>query len=637
MATVAPFLALVFVAGCQGVGPLAEPPQRIGQGIIGGTETDGWPAVGMYAINGGYGGTCTATLVRPDVLLTAGHCADEAGEYEYWSNAAQPWGDGEAEWIHAVEVVMHPQYEVDGSWYAHDLALLLLDEPITEYDYIPVNTTNIDYTWQDKWLHFVGYGSDTYYGGPGGGTKREVDVQIYDYYPETIFTYTEGKSTCSGDSGGPAFAEIDGNLYVAGVVSWGYAIGNNDDSCHGVGAQMRVDYELDFLSEYLDPYETPYLEADDDDDSAVEPSDDDTDEEDDGGCECTTTGHDRPLNRTTTVLLSLMALGLLRRRRPISLAPAVALVPLMLLASCGASGPFDDSISRVGQGIVGGTETAEWPAVGMYSINGAHGGLCTATLIRPDVLLTAGHCADGAGGTEFWSNSAVPGSGGAQEWERVAEVVMHPQYEVGESWYAHDMALLLLDEPITDYDYIPVNTTNVDYTWQDKWLHFVGYGSNTTYGGAGSGTKREVAIQVYDYYPETIFTYTNGKNTCTGDSGGPALVEIDGHWYVAGVVSWVYAMGGSDDSCHGGGAHMRVDYELDFLSEYLDPYEIPYPDTDDDDTSEEVADDDSADEAEGGCECAANGAGARVGLLATALLFLVGQACRRGHRRGLRR
>jgi len=317
VASLAPLLALLLTAGCQAPGPVLDPTSRAGQGIIGGTETDGWPAVGMYAINGGYGGICTATLVRPDVLLTAGHCADDAGELEFWSNAMQPWGDGDAVWIQAAEVVMHPQYEVGESYYAHDMALLLLDEPITDYDYIPVNTTNVDYTWQDKWLHFVGYGSDTYYGGPGSGTKREVDVQVYDYYPETIFTYTNGKNTCTGDSGGPALVELDGNWYVAGVVSWGYAIGESNDSCHGVGAQMRVDYELDFLTEYFDPYETPYLEGDDDtagDDDTV--GDDDTTVEEEGGCECALAMDlSRPGLVATALLFTIAIARLLRGRR----------------------------------------------------------------------------------------------------------------------------------------------------------------------------------------------------------------------------------------------------------------------------------------------------------------------------------
>ena len=304
----------LLVAGCDASDPFAESPVQLGHAIIGGTETAGWPAVGMYAIDGANGGTCTATLIRPDVLLTAGHCADDAADAEYWTNSARPWEDNDAEWLRAAEVVMHPQYEGGESWYAHDVALLLLDEPITSYDYNPVNTTGVDHTWQDWWLHFVGYGSDTYYGGPGGGVKREVDVQVYDYYPETIFTYTAGVSTCSGDSGGPALVEFDGYWYVAGIVSWGYAIGNNDDICQGVGAQMRVDYELDFLSEYLDPYETPYPEPSDDD-TDDEPADDDMDDEGDGGCECSAAGRIPRGGPPAGVLLLMATLALLVRRR----------------------------------------------------------------------------------------------------------------------------------------------------------------------------------------------------------------------------------------------------------------------------------------------------------------------------------
>lgn len=276
-------VALVWLTGCGGYPGDLEAAFRE---IVGGTETEDWPAVGAYLIDGGDGGLCTATLVSPDVLLTAAHCADGHGDHEAWSNVAYVWGSGNAGWLVAEEVVIHPLYaEVDSS-YAHDLAVLLLEEPVTHIQYIPVNTENVDHTWRETWLHFVGYGSDSYYGGPGSGLKRETDVQIYDYYPETLITYTAGTNTCTGDSGGPAFVERDGNLYVAGVISSVYPWNHGEDSCHGAGIQMRVDHELDFLSEFLDPYETPYEDAADDDDSAL--ADDDDSAEDEGdGCACT--------------------------------------------------------------------------------------------------------------------------------------------------------------------------------------------------------------------------------------------------------------------------------------------------------------------------------------------------------------
>ena len=295
-----------WISGC---GVYAGDTAPTHHGIVGGTDTEDWPAVGAYLIDGGDGGLCTATLVRPDVLLTAGHCADGHGEYELWSNVSDVWGSNSGGWLVASEVVIHPLYEAGESSYAHDMAVLILDEPVTDIDYIPVNTENIDHTWQDSWLHFVGYGSDSYYGGPGSGIKRETDIQIYDYYPEIIVTHTIGTNTCTGDSGGPAFVERDGHWYVAGVISSGFSWESGQDSCHGAGISMRSDHELDFLSEFFDPYETPY--GDDDDDTVAADDDDSaaTDDDEGDGCACAlgAPGRTRPL------ILVLVWLAVVRR------------------------------------------------------------------------------------------------------------------------------------------------------------------------------------------------------------------------------------------------------------------------------------------------------------------------------------
>jgi hypothetical protein len=50
-----------------------------------------------------------------------------------------------------------------------------------------------------------------------------------------------GKNTCNGDSGGPAFAEVGGELLLAGVTSYG------DPSCTQYGVDTRVDVYASFL------------------------------------------------------------------------------------------------------------------------------------------------------------------------------------------------------------------------------------------------------------------------------------------------------------------------------------------------------------------------------------------------------
>jgi MYXO-CTERM domain-containing protein len=298
------------VAGC--VDSATGPGGTQGLGIVGGTETDGWPAIGCYMIDAGNAGLCTATLVRPDVLLTAAHCADGAGELETWTNAGIIWEATNSEWWTASEVHLHPLYEAGESYYAHDLAVLILDDPITSFDYIPVNTVPLDHTWREKPLHYVGYGSNSYYGGPGSGTKRETDIEIYDYYNETVTTHTDGTNTCTGDSGGPALVDLDGHWHVVGVNSWVYAWEHGQDSCNGASVAMRVDHELDFLSEFFDPYETPYPAPVGDDDTG-DPADDDDTGEDDGGCQCRSAAGAAPAQGAA--LLGLLAAAAARRRR----------------------------------------------------------------------------------------------------------------------------------------------------------------------------------------------------------------------------------------------------------------------------------------------------------------------------------
>ena len=304
----------------------------------------------------------------------------------------------------------------------------------------------------------------------------------------------------------------------------------------------------------------------------------------------------------------------------------------MAVAGCGPTHLAEPT--ALGSGIVGGTETAGWPAIGIYLIDGGGAGMCTGTLVQPGVVLTASHCAEGAGPNDLFVTCDVLWEAQAGDFHEVAETVMHPEYS-GQAYNIHDVALLLLAEPILDIEPIGVNTTPFDYTWNDRLLHYVGFGSNSVYGGDGGGVKRETDIELYEYYPEMYVHWSDYTNTCSGDSGGPGLVDLDGHWWVAGINSTVFSGDNPDDACSGGGIAMRVDYELDFLGEYFDPYETPYPDPgdDDDDSADDAQDDDSAgDLQDDGCACgpAAPPPSPRATAMVVAALWL----CRRRGRRG---
>jgi len=302
---------------------------------------------------------------------------------------------------------------------------------------------------------------------------------------------------------------------------------------------------------------------------------------------------------------------------------AATVVAVCLLSACAELSYEDGALVTRDDAIVGGTPTEEWPAVGLYLMDGGAHGLCTGTLVQPGFVLTAAHCAVGAGPDDLFMIGHDAWAQFGNQYHTVASAHIHPDY-TGDSWNFHDIAVLRLDEPVEDVDWIPVNTTRFDHTWEDRWFHYVGFGSDSYYGGPGSGIKRETDLQLTEYYLEIFMTWTQGTNTCTGDSGGPALVDLDGHWYVAGVNSTVWATSEGADSCAGGATDIRVDHELDFLEEFFDPYETPYPDPEpegDDDDGDDDAEEEPEEEGDG-CECRV-GEGSSAGAISSTLLLAI--------------
>ncbi len=249
-----------------------------------------------------------------------------------------------------------------------------------------------------------------------------------------------------------------------------------------------------------------------------------------------------------------------------------------------------EDIRMLGQGIVGGTPTSDWPAVGAYLIDQGYGGMCTATLVTEEWLLTAAHCVDQSGMDYFYVGDNI-NAAGASDFHRIADVYAHPGYNPN-SYHPHDIAVMRLQSPITNITPIPVNTESMTNSWAGTWLHYVGFGSSTTYSGPGAGEKRETDIQIYEVYSYEYLHYTPNTNTCSGDSGGPGLVDLDGQWYVAGVNSSVGATQQGQDPCSGYGFEMRPDAELNFIDDYFDPFEVPTDDDDDDDDNGDDDDDD---------------------------------------------
>lgn len=193
---------------------------------------------------------------------------------------------------------------------------------------------------------------------------------------------------------------------------------------------------------------------------------------------------------------------------------------LPLLTACGAAddAAYDEAAEPTGvamEAIIGGTPATAYPEAAVLNMKTPTGVgyACSATLIAPKVVLTAGHCVDGMASWDVYVGTVARPAASAEtyDWKENGATTVNPSH--------HDIGLVYLSAPITLASYPTLNaTTRADGTKVlDVGRVLNGTVTSSMYQAAATISAATAVGYPYDYYSPDVIEH--------GDSGGPVFLS----------------------------------------------------------------------------------------------------------------
>jgi secreted trypsin-like serine protease len=247
-------------------------------------DGNGHPAVVLLLmeIGGKPAFRCSATLLSPTVVLTAGHCTNDfpgppySGMRVFTESDVQsgigitnnyPFAGPNS--VEAVSFAAHPLYGT-APFFVHDVGVVILQAPgvvlpQNQYGVLPavnqLDSLKTQRGLQDTTFTSVGYGLQASFPDAASWKDQAARVRMVAHpklnqintgfvgdFSLLLSNNASTGGTCFGDSGGPNF--LGNSNVIAGVTSFGL-----NGNCAGTGGVFRMDRQnvLDFVNSYLHP------------------------------------------------------------------------------------------------------------------------------------------------------------------------------------------------------------------------------------------------------------------------------------------------------------------------------------------------------------------------------------------------
>ena len=219
--------------------------------VVGGTQVPAgkWPdAVAVL----GPQGTCTGTLIAPDLVITAGHCID-IHPTKVIINTTDYAAQGGTT-IDVLTTVAYPSWQT-----AYDVSLIMLAHPVVGVVPRKVGTSCTFQGFNNNMqVHLVGFGLTDAMGTGINSALNETMAPVLDrdctgghgcktaVSPGGEFV-AGGNShdSCFGDSGGPVYLDTPRGVILVGAVSRG--IDGSATPCGGGGIYVRTDKLVEWI------------------------------------------------------------------------------------------------------------------------------------------------------------------------------------------------------------------------------------------------------------------------------------------------------------------------------------------------------------------------------------------------------